>query len=133
LKNRLIAGAALVLLGFLLGFVPQYSRLSDSRAEATNLTSQLNVEKHGRRVADFRNRGAQLYFEVANRNFSSAAEQASKFFTDLRQFANESEGPTRDRLEKALQGRDAIVAAIAKADPNASTLIHELFLQLQQV
>jgi len=133
MKNRLIAGAALALFGFLLGYVPQYSRLSDSRSEATSLMSQLNAEKQGRRVADFRNRGAQLYFEVASRNFSSAAEQASKFFTDLRQFANAAEGPTRDRLEKALQGRDAIIAGIAKADPNAAALIHELFLQLQQV
>jgi len=133
MKNQLIVGAGLTLAGFLLGFLPQYSRLSDARSDAASLTGQLTAEKKGRRIADFRNSAAHLYFEIESRNFASASEQASKFFTDLRQFTNQAEEPIRGRLENVLQGRDAIIAAIAKADPNAANLIRQVFQQLQQV
>ncbi len=133
MKNQLILGACLAVTGFFLGFLPQYFRLNDARSDAASLTGQLTAEKKVRRIADFRNRAAQLYLEVENRNFASAGEQASKLFTDLRQFTNQAEEPIRGQLENVLQGRDAIIAAIAKADANAATLIRQVFQQLQQV
>ena len=58
-------------------------------------------------------------------------QDASKLFTNLRKFANESPEPLRQKLEGVPAGRDVINAAIAKADPAAAGLIQSMFLQLQ--
>ena len=131
MKNRIIVELVLVLVAFLGGFVPQYLKLSTAKSEIAELKRQLNAETQDRTVADFRNAASLLYFETSKRNFSTAGDQATKFFTDLRRFTDQAPDPLRQRLNRVLTNRDAIIAAIAKADPASSTLIQSMFLQMQ--
>ena len=131
--KKIIGGLVLVALGFLAGFVPQYNRASDLDTKNSELTKSLDDERKAKSLSDFRNRTAQLYFEVSKSNFDSAGGQASQLFTDLRQFTSQTPEPLRQRLESILAGRDAVVAGIAKADPAASSLVQSMFLQLQGI
>lgn len=131
MKNRIIVELVLVLGAFLVGFVPEFLKLSTAKSEIAELKQQLDQEKEARTVADFRNSAALLYVQASKSNFSTAGDQATKFFTDLRRFTDQAPDPLRQRLNSVLANRDAIIAAIAKADPASATLIQSMFLQMQ--
>ncbi len=131
MRNKIIVGAILVLIAFLAGFVPEFLKSSSAKSEIADLKHQLSEEKQARTVADFRNAAALLYFEVSKSNFATAGGQATKFFTDLRQFTDQAPEPLNQRLNRVLANRDAIIAAIARADPSSATLIQSIFLQMQ--
>ena len=134
MKNKMIGGLVLLLLGFLGGFVPQYSRVSKTTQENQDLRRQLDAAKKAAAINNFRNRAALLYTEAEKNNFSVASESASKFFTDLRAFASQSpDAPLKQNLEDILSVRDAIIGGLAKADPVATAQIRELFLKMQNI
>jgi hypothetical protein len=131
MKYKIIGGLTLVLVGFIVGYVPQNTQLSGARSQVADLTQQLSAEKQARALADFRNSAALLYNEVAKNNFSNAGEQSTKFFTGLRAYTDQSQPPLRQRLEEVLASRDPITAGIAKADPATAALVQAMFLQMQ--
>lgn len=131
MKNRIIVTASLVVLALLVGFVPEFIQVSTANSEIVVLRQQLAQEKQARALADFRNAAAVLYTETAKSNFSTAANEASRFFTDLRRFTDQAPEPLRQRLNGVLANRDPIIAAIAKTDPGSATLIQSMFLQMQ--
>lgn len=131
--TKIIGGLVLAVLGFLAGFVPQYNRASGLDTKNSELTKSLGDERQARSLSDFRNRSARLYFELSKSNFDTAGEQASQFFTDLRQFTNQTSEPMRQRLEKVLSSRDTVVARIAKADPASASLLQSIFSELQGI
>ncbi|MEP7362965.1 MAG: hypothetical protein ABI972_06895 [Acidobacteriota bacterium] len=133
MRNQVIACLIAGLAGYAAGYLPQHSELSAANTQLSQTAKQLSEEKQARALADFRNSTALLHTEVSKSNFSTAGESASKLFTSLRTFTNEAPEPVRQRLESVLGGRDAIVAAIAKADPAAAGLIESMFLQLQGI
>ncbi len=131
MKNRIIVTASLVVLALLVGFVPEFMQVSTANSEIVVLRQQLAQEKQARALADFRNAAAVLYTETAKSNFSTAADEASRFFTDLRRFTDQAPEPLRQRLNGVLANRDPIIASIAKTDPGSATLIQSMFLQMQ--
>ena len=134
MKKTVIVGFGLLLLGFLGGFFPQYSRVSKTMQENQELRQQLVATQRSEAVNVFRNRAALLYTEVEMSNFSVASESASKFFTDLRAFANQSaEASFKQNLEDILSARDSIIGGLAKADPAVAAQIRELFLKMQNI
>ncbi len=133
MKAKFIVGLILLLIGFIAGYLPQNGQLSEVKSQLADLKQQLSGEKQARTMADFRNGAALLYNEVEKKNFSKAGEMATRFFTDLRAYANQTQDPLRQQLEGVLAGRDSITAEIAKADPAVAGLIQAMFLQLQGI
>jgi hypothetical protein len=134
MKRTVIVGLSLFLLGFLGGFVPQYSRVSKTMQENQELRRQLVATQRSEAVNVFRNRAALLYMEVEKSNFSVASESASKFFTDLRAFTNQSADVSlKQNLEDILSVRDSIIGGLAKPDPAVTAQIRELFLKMQNI
>ncbi len=134
MKNRIIAGAVLLLAGLLLGFVPEYSRLVSAQGEIDSLRQQLDVSRRAEAMNSFRNRAALVYIETTQSNFTVALGMASKEFTDIRSFADgTADAKLKGELVSLLGARDAIVAGLARADPAAGLLVRELFLKMQKV
>ena len=134
MKKTIIAGAVLLIAGLLIGFVPEYSKLGDARQEIDTLRQQLDVSKRAAALDSFRNRTALLYIETTQNNFSVALGMASKDYTDLRAFTDQTSDVTlKQELGNALSSRDAIIAGLAKADPAVSLQIRDLFLKMQKI
>ena len=134
MKNKLILSVVVFLAGFLIGFVPE--RIKASRATNMNqdLRHQLDSANKAETVNSFRNRAALLYIETQKNNFSSASQQASALFTDLRQYQSATaDASLKQNLEDLLQARDAIIAGLAKADPTVTAQIQKLFLKMQEI
>jgi hypothetical protein len=127
MKNKIIAGLVLFIAGVLIGFVPQYMKLTDTE-------HQLDVSRRAEAINDFRNRFALLYFETARNNFSSGLTMASKEFTDMRAFADQTSDQTlKTALADVLGSRDSIIAGLAKADPAVGAQIQTLFMKMQKI
>jgi hypothetical protein len=100
----------------------------------TDAEHQLEVSKRAEAINDFRNRFALVYFEIAKSNFNVALTMASKEFTDLRAFADQtSDQSLKAALVDVLSSRDSVIAGLAKADPAAGAQIQTLFVKMQKI
>lgn len=134
MKNKLILSLALLVAGFLIGFVPERIKASRTIKMNQDLRLQLDSVKKAETVNSFRNRAALLYMETEKNNFSNASQQASALFTDLRQYQSETADATlRQNLEDLLKARDGIIAGLAKADRATISQIQKLFLKMQEI
>ncbi|MEO8051041.1 MAG: hypothetical protein ABI833_11550 [Acidobacteriota bacterium] len=134
MKNKILLGAVLMIVGAAIGFASQYSKLIAAEHDVNSLRQDLAVSQRAAAINGFRNRAALLYMETARSNFSVALEMTSNYFTDLRVFTDQTSDATlKQELGKVLLSRDAIIAGLAKADPAINVQIQEVFFGLQRV
>jgi hypothetical protein len=127
MKNKIIAGLVLFIAGMLIGFVPQYMKLTDAE-------HQLDVSRRADAINDFRNRFALLYFETARNNFSSGLTMASKEFSDMRVFVDQTSDPNlKTAIGDVLNSRDSVIAGLAKGDSAVGAQIQTLFMKMQKI
>jgi hypothetical protein len=123
MKNKAIIGAAVVVVVFLAGFLPQY--LKANRLEKELLQSRSEVAG-----GELRDLIALAYVQANQKNFGLAAETASRFFTRAREAAGQvQDAGQRKAVEDLLASRDRITAELAKADPASINDLQSLFLQ----
>lgn len=90
------------MVGALIGFVPEYSKLITAQHEIESLRQQLDVSKRAEATNSFCNRAALFYTETTRNNFTVALDMASKYFTDLRGFTDQTtDAGTRKCLDFA--------------------------------
>lgn len=82
----------------------------------------------------FKNRTALLYIEATKSNYSVASGDASRLFTDIRDFTDQSKDKALNQnLESVLGSRDAIIGGLARADASVTQKIQEMFLAMQKM
>jgi hypothetical protein len=127
MRNRLILWAALLLTGFLAGFVPQ-------RIEAGRLRDEAASCQERQRLAEVRELSALAYLEANRKNFGNAAQHVTDLFNRVRELQGRTEQPQfGGALDQMLQSRDAIMSALARADPESPALMQNLFLLSQKI
>jgi hypothetical protein len=118
MKNRLIPWLALLLVGFLVGFVPQYNKMRRLGSELESVKQQLSSCQLGSRLSQLRDTAALIYLEATRKNYGLAGEHSARFFDEAHQLAEQtSEGTLRTSLQELLASRDVITAGLAKGDP----------------
>ncbi len=126
-KAILIIAAVALVAAFLLGFVPQYMRanrleneLQAARAEAGRCSTQLRFSRAAQAAA-------LMHLEVARKNFGNAGGHASSFFNQVRALLNDTSDPgARGPLQRMLEYRDSVTAALARGDAAAEQQVREL-------
>lgn len=118
MKNIIVV-AVLVIIAFLLGFVPQY-------AKVRRLDNELNVARQQIGLAQLRDLAGLAYVQANQKNYGLAAATCSQFFA---QVANQ---PDKKALEGLLAARDKITAELAKGDPGVLNDLQDLFLKTRQ-
>jgi uncharacterized membrane-anchored protein YhcB (DUF1043 family) len=109
-----------LVVGFLAGFIVQYSRTSDySELQKQQQLSQLRDEL------------LHAYLQVTNKNFGQAREQSTKFFNDLRVFiASTKDEDLKNQLWPLMKQRDQITARLAQGNPAAEKQIRDLLNEI---
>jgi hypothetical protein len=65
-------------------------------------------------------------------NYADASTQASKLFTELRQYMDgEGDNAAKQTLTEVLSVRDPTIAGLAKADPGTRSELVQIFRKLQ--
>jgi hypothetical protein len=126
-KNRLvIVVAALIVVAFLLGFIPQY-------VKAHNLENELRAAQQANAGAELRDLIAQAYVQANQKNFGLAGGTASRYFNRARDVANQTRNPAeKSALESVLTMRDKVTAELAKGDPAVIGDLQDLFTRTEQ-
>ena len=124
--NRAIIVAIVLIVVFLVGFVPQYLKVN-------NLEAELRQARQGNTSAELRDLAGLTYFQANQKNYGIATGTAGRFFNRVREVANQTpDANARKSYEDLLITRDKITAELAKGDPAAMGDLQELFVKTRR-
>lgn len=134
MKVKLIIGLGLVLVAFLVGWYPEYSKRVEAEKALASTQDRLKETEQSLALFSFRNRAALLMRQADSNDYATAGQEATRFFTDLRAHANKlPPGPAQQGFESILSRRDSIIAGLAKADPAVKAELNDLFMEMQKI
>ncbi|NLF15184.1 MAG: hypothetical protein GX597_25620 [Anaerolineaceae bacterium] len=147
--RRIATYAAVLLVGFLLGWVPMWfqSRESDNslseaatRAGVVQAQGALASEAAARQLglATMQNMLASAAIDAQRGDYESARQAASGFFTALRDEANKGADSSlsqaqKDGAEPVFAGRDELIALLARSDPAATERLSALYVSFREL
>jgi hypothetical protein len=130
-RQRFIIYAGVLLVVFLLGFVPMWLR---SRAVTSNLVEtepQLMLVR-------LQNNLASAVIDARRGDYEPARQTASQFFTSLR--AEIDKGNTsnftqaqREGMQPLFAGRDDLITLLARSDPASAERLSDLFVVYRKI
>ncbi len=133
MRQKLVLWFLLMLTGFLIGFILQYSRLQRVQEDLSASTKQLGSCKSSQQLAQLRDTTTMMYLEVVQKNYGKAGEYSGEVFDQAQRIASSTEDPAlRTLLREVLVTRDQITADLAKGDPTALSEIQRLLSNLEQ-
>ena len=129
--RRFIIYAGVLLLAFLLGFVPMWLK---ARASA----SSLSEAEHQLTLVRMQHNLASAAIDARRGDYEPARQTASQFFTSLR--AEIDKGNTsaftqtqRGGMQPLFDGRDEIITLLARSDPAAADRLSDLYVAYRKV
>jgi hypothetical protein len=133
MRHKLALWFLLVLAGFLIAFLLQYSRLQRVQQELSASTKQLGSCQSSQQLSQLRDTATMMYLEAVQKNYGKAGEYSSEVFDQAQQIASSTEDPAlRNLLRDTLATRDQITGDLAKGDAAALSEIQPLLSKLEQ-
>ena len=130
-RQRFIIYAGVLLVVFLLGFVPMWLR---SRA----VTSNLVETERQLMLVRLQNNLASAVIDARRGDYEPARQAASQFFTSLR--AEIDKGNTsnftqaqREGMQPLFAGRDELITLLARSDPASADRLSDLFVVYRKI
>jgi len=133
MRHKLVVWFVLLLAGFLVGFVLQYSRLRRVQQELSATTKQLGSCQSSEQLSQLRDTATMMYLEAVQRNYGKAGEYSKELFDQAQRIVSSTEDPAlRNLLRDTLSTRDQITADLAKGDAAALSEIQTIVSKLEQ-
>jgi hypothetical protein len=130
----LMIGAGIVLLiGLLLGFVPQYRNASSLRSELHSRDERIRTLEREASLSRARHTAGLMYLELTRRNYGIAAQHATAFFDQVRTMLSGAPPEVHGAFGGLLSQRDAVTAGIAKSDPAVIGLVQSILDELNRL
>ncbi len=130
-KQRFIIYAGVLLVVFLLGFVPMWVK-----ARAAN-TSLIETE-HQLILVRMQSSLASAAIDARRGDYEPARQAASQFFTTLRAEIDKGEtsnftAAQRQGMQPLFAGRDEIVTLLARSDPASADRLSDLYVACRKI
>ena len=133
MRSKLVLWFLLLLAGFLIGFILQYSRLHRVQQELSASTKQLGPCQSSQQLAQLRDTATMMYLEVVQKNYGKAGEYSKEVFDQAQQIASSTEDSAlRNLLRDTLATRDQVTADLAKGDAAALSETQLVLSKLEQ-
>ena len=133
MRSKVVLWFLLLLAGFLVGFILQYSRLHRVQQELSASTKQLGSCQSSQQLAQLRDTATMMYLEVVQKNYGKAGEYSKEVFDQAQQIASSTEDSAlRNLLRDALATRDQVTADLAKGDAAALSETQLVLSKLEQ-
>lgn len=128
-----------LVIGFLLGFVPEHIAKSHVEQSVVNLTSQgqatqstLHHTERQLRLNEFAVQAAIVSADANHSNYADASASASALFTSLRDYVDKSgDEESKQSINEVLQMRDTTISSLAKADAGVRPVLGQIFDKLK--
>ena len=123
--RRLVIGLALLVVGWIIGFIPQYMKARHFELQAGVCDTRLQL-------AEIRRLSALTYVSATQLNYGTAADYAKQMFTQAQNLAgNTSDPSTRNLATNLLSARDKVTADLSKADAQVVSELQPIVLEVQ--
>ena len=129
--QRFIIYGAVLLVVFLLGFVPMWLKARHSASSLVEADHQLTL-------ARMQNNLASAVIDARRGEYEPARQAASQFFTFVRTEIDQGEASNltqaqRQGLPPLLAGRDEVITLLARSDPASVERLSDLYVAYRQV
>jgi len=131
--RRVIIYAALLLIAFLLGFVPMWLTSRES-------SSRLSEAEHQLSLAQMQNALASAAIDARQGEYESARLAASDFFTSLRAEIEIDRGDApalslaqREGVQPLFTQRDEIITLLSRSDPASADRLSDLYVSFRKI
>jgi hypothetical protein len=123
LLKKVAMAAGLLIIAFLLGYVP-------STISSRN-TLQQNAElEHKLKVAELGSQLGMAGYEAGRNNYANATQFSSRFFDGLREIISETNDPAlKQKLQVILARRDEITANMAQVDQSVKEKLAQIYAE----
>ena len=133
MPGKLVLWFALLIAGFLTGFILQYARVQRLQEELSASTKQLGSCQSSEQLSQLRDTATMMYLEVVQKNYGKAGEYSKEFFDQAQRIVSSTEDPAlRNLIRDTLTTRDQITADLAKGDAAALSEIQLVLSKLEQ-
>ena len=133
MRHKIVLWFLLLLAGFLVGFILQYSRLHRVQQELSVSTKQFGFCQSSQQLAQLRDTATMMYLEVVQKNYGKAGEYSREVFDQAQQIANSTQDSAlRNLLHDTLATRDQVTADLAKGDAAALSETQLVLSKLEQ-
>ena len=120
-QKTIVIIAVVVLVAFLLGFVPQYWKSRDLENQLATNREKLQMDELGLMIG-------YVYLQTNQKNYGLARQYSTKFFDRVRAVSSVTRDSNRKNLlESMLVKRDDVTGGLAKGDPGTVTAVQDLF------
>jgi hypothetical protein len=133
MTRKIALWLVLLLVGFLAGFVLQYSRLQQARQQLSASTKRLDSCQASEQLSQVRDTATAMFLEAVEKNYGKAGEYSKEFFDQAQRIQSSTGDPVlRNLLGDTLATRDQITADLAKGDASALSEIQLLLSKIEQ-
>jgi hypothetical protein len=133
MRHKIVLWFLLLLAGFLVGFILQYSRLHRVQQELSVSTKQFGFCQSSQQLAQLRDTATMMYLEVVQKNYGKAGEYSREVFDQAQQIANSTQDSAlRNLLRDTLANRDQVTADLAKGEAAALSETQLVLSKLEQ-
>ena len=133
MRSKLVLWFLLLLTGFLIAFILQYSRLQRVQEQLSASTKQLGSCQSSQQLSQLRDTATMMYLEVVQKNYGKAGEYSRQVFDQAQQIASITEDSAlRNLLRDTLATRDQVTADLAKGDAAALSETQLVLSKLEQ-
>ena len=129
--RRVICYAALLLLAFLLGFVPMWWKSRVSSTSLSEAERQLNL-------ARLQNTLASAVIDARRGDYEPARQAASNFYTSLRAETDRGNASAlssaqREGVQPLFSRRDELITLLARSDPVSAEQLSDLYVSYRKI
>lgn len=132
--NKWLIGGILLVVVFLVGFLPQFleaRRVRNDLADSGERIASLELDL---KLAELRDLSGMMLLEALRQNYGLARDHSSSYFERLQELVTENPDlSTAADLRELLGRRDSITAIIAQNDPATLTEIQELYFRTHEI
>ena len=131
LISRVGIPAAVMLVAFLIGFMPMWVKAREGASKLAGVERELEV-------ARMQNALASSVIDARRGDYERARQAASQFFASLRAASdlgsNSALTPAqRERLHSLFAGRDDLITLLARSDPAAADRLSDLYVSYREM
>ncbi len=129
--QRFIIYASVLLVVFLLGFVPMWLK-------ARSATSDLVETKHQLVLVSLQSNLASAVIDARRGDYEPARQAASQFFTSLRAEIDQGDASNftkthKEGMQPLFAGRDEVITLLARSDPAPADRLSDFYVASRKV
>lgn len=131
LKQRFIIYAGVLLVVFLLGFIPMWLKARTATRSLVETERQLTLVRMQSNLAS-------AVIDARRGDYEPARQAASQFFTSLRAEIDKGDSSSftkgqREGMQTLFVGRDEVITLLARSDPASADRLSALFVAYRKI